>query len=111
MLGHPDHGLPFGQDRLIPIWVATLAVRQKNRTISFRSAAEILEEFDLPKDGPHYRRLVQGFQRIFTSTIFFGTDASVGQHRVWDCHRFHFFDHLRIWCSRTSDEDLVETQA
>ncbi len=22
---HPDFGLPYGQDRLIPIWVATLA--------------------------------------------------------------------------------------
>jgi hypothetical protein len=28
--------------------------------VLFRSAAEILEEFDLPKDGPHYRRLVEG---------------------------------------------------
>ena len=108
VLGHPDYGLPFGQDRLIPIWVATLAVRQKNRTIFFRSAAEILEEFDLPKDGPHYRRLVEGFQRIFASTIYFGTDASAGQHRVWDCQRFHFFDRLRIWCSRNTEDDLVE---
>jgi hypothetical protein len=24
--GHPQFGLPFGQDRLIPIWVATLAL-------------------------------------------------------------------------------------
>jgi hypothetical protein len=30
---HPDFGLPFGQDSLIPIWVATLALQQKNRTI------------------------------------------------------------------------------
>jgi hypothetical protein len=108
VLGHPDYGLPFGQDRLIAIWVATLAVRQKGRTVYFRSAAEILEEFDLPKDGPHYRRLVEGFQRVFTSTIYFGTDSAVGQHHVWDCQRFHFFDRLRIWCSRTAADDLVE---
>ncbi len=38
VVAHPDHGLPFGQDRLIPIWVATLAVRQKSRTVLFRSA-------------------------------------------------------------------------
>jgi hypothetical protein len=95
VLGHPDYGLPFGQDRLIPIWVATLAVRQKYRT-------------ELPKDGLHYRRLIEGFQRIFASTIYFGTDGSAGQHRVWDCQRFHFFDRLRIWCSRTSEDDLVE---
>ncbi|MCL5005258.1 MAG: hypothetical protein M1404_01885 [Acidobacteria bacterium] len=27
IVGHPDFGLPFGQDRLIPNWVATLALR------------------------------------------------------------------------------------
>src|SRR5438105_4162320 len=58
VVGHPDYGLPFGQDRLVPLWVATLAVRQKSRVVYFRSAAQILEEFDLPRDGPHYRRLV-----------------------------------------------------
>jgi hypothetical protein len=86
VIGHPDYGLPFGQDRLVPLWVATLAVRQKSRVVYFRSAAEILEEFDLPRDGPHYRRLVQAFKRIFTSTIYFGTDrhsrASVGPQKV-----------------------------
>ena len=34
----PTLGLPFGQDRLIPLWVATLAVRQKSKTILFRLA-------------------------------------------------------------------------
>lgn len=106
--GHPEYGLPFGQDRLIPIWVATLAVRQRSRMVIFRSAAEILEEFDLPKDGPHCRRLVEGFQRILTSTIYFGTDASFGSKSVWDYQRFHFFDRLRLWCSSSADEDLVE---
>jgi hypothetical protein len=25
--GHPEYGLPFGQDRIVPIFLATLAVR------------------------------------------------------------------------------------
>lgn len=108
ILAHPDYGLPFGQDRLIPIWVATLAVRQKCRTIVFRSAAEILDQFELPKDGPHYRRLVEGFQRIFASTIYFGTDPVAGRTEVWDCSRFHFFDRLRIWSSRVTSDDLTD---
>ena len=49
--GHPKFGLPFGQDRLIPIWVATLALRQKDRFITFKSAAEILDTF-----GPQGRQ-------------------------------------------------------
>jgi hypothetical protein len=108
VVAHPEYGLPFGQDRLIPLWVSTLAVRQKSRTVLFRSAAEILEEFDLPKDGPHYRRLVEGFKRIFTSTIYFGTESGAGRQEVWDSRRFHFFDRMRIWCTRTADEDLIE---
>jgi hypothetical protein len=60
---HPRFGLPYGQDRLIPIRVATLAVLQKSRLVHFESAAQILEFFHLPKDGPHYPRMVEAFQR------------------------------------------------
>jgi hypothetical protein len=41
--GHPQYGLPFGQDRLVPIYLATLAVQQKSPTVRFRSGAEMLE--------------------------------------------------------------------
>lgn len=94
---HPDYGLPFGQDRLIPIWVATLAVQQKAQTIHFHSAAQLLEFFRLPKDGPHYRRLVAGFKRIFSATIFFGTEKAPNGSPLFDASRFHFFDYLRLW--------------
>ena len=105
IVGHPDFGLPFGQDRLIPLWVATLAVRQKSKTILFRSAAEILEEFDLPRDGPHYRRLVDGFKRIFTSTIYFGNQSETNRNQLWDYRRFHFFDRLKVWYARDGFEE------
>ncbi len=72
--GHPRFGLPFGQDRLIPIWVATLALRQGDRVIRFETASQILDTFGLAKDGKTYRRLVEGFKRVFAATIFFGTE-------------------------------------
>jgi Plasmid encoded RepA protein len=109
VIAHPEYGLPFGQDRLIPIWVATLAVRQKSRTVLFDSAAQILEEFDLPRDGPHYKRLVDGFKRLFTSTIYFGTDTTAEPQQVWDCRRFHFFDRLRLWCNRSPEYEIPES--
>ncbi len=92
VVGHPDYGLPFGQDRLIPIWVSTLALRQDNRLIQFNSAAEILETFELPKDGRYYLRLVNGFKRVFGATIFFGTEEERKNHAMFDWARFHFFD-------------------
>ncbi len=88
IVAHPDFGLPFGQDCLIPIWVATLALRQKSRIVRFDSAAQMLEFFCLPKDGRYHRRMVQGFQRIFGSAILFGTEDQPGGDQLG--HRFHF---------------------
>ena len=89
---HYETPVPFGQDRFIPIWVATLALRQKCRTVHFGSAAQMLEFFRFPKDGRYYRRMVQGFQRIFASTIFFGTEEQPAGSRLIDWARCHFFD-------------------
>src|ERR1700724_881871 len=71
--GHPSYGLPWGQDRLIPIFLATLAIRQKSARITFNSAAAMLDTFGMQQGGSQYRRLVNSFQRIFGATIFFGT--------------------------------------
>ena len=105
--GHPDYGLPFGQDRLIPIWVATLALRQQDRFVSFKSAAEILDTFGLHKDGNTYRRLVDGFQRIFGATIFFGTNEERGPASIYDGARFHFFDKMQVWYTKHLDQQQL----
>ena len=100
---HPRFGLPYGQDRLIPIWVTTLAVKHESRAIHFESAAQILEFFRLPKDGPHYRRMVQGFQRVFAATIFFGTDQRPEKAAVIDMARFHSFDRMHLWLNNRKE--------
>jgi hypothetical protein len=92
IIGHPRYGLPFGQDRLIPVWVATLAVLQKSRIVRFASPSQLLDYFELPKNGYHYKRIVQGFQRIFGATIFFGTEEQRQRAVVSNSARFHFFD-------------------
>jgi len=105
VVAHPRFGLPFGQDRLIPIWVATLAVKQKSRTVHFQSAAQLLEFLQLPKDGIHYRRLSQGFERIFAASIFFGTDKDRTRSQCFDVARFHFFDRMALWFNRAEPQD------
>ena len=97
VVGHPAYGVPFGQDRLIPLWVATQSVRYRSRTVEFESAAQILNEWGLPLNGAHYRRLADGFRRVFASTIFFGTSEERVRSEVWDCGRLHFFERMRIW--------------
>jgi hypothetical protein len=95
--GHPQFGLPFGQDRLVPIYLATLAVQQKSQTVRFKSGAEMLETFGMQKGGKEYRRLVGAFERIFGATIFFGTDAMVGKAKMVQRSRFHFLQEAQIW--------------
>jgi hypothetical protein len=97
IVGHPDFGVPFGQDRLVLLWLATRAVRNKSPVVGFESAAEILNEWRLPTNGEYYRRLAAAFKRVFTSTIFFGTRDDRRSGEVWNCNRTHFFDHVHLW--------------
>ena len=59
-------------------------------------APPILDFFRLSPDGHHYRRMVQGFQRIFAATIFFGSGDQPGNNTVVDWARFHFFDDMHL---------------
>jgi hypothetical protein len=108
--GHPSGASQFLQclrmiPMMIPIWIASEAVRRRSREISFSYGAAILAEFGLPPDGPHYRRLIAGFKRIFTSTIFFGTKDEMQTAKVWECSRSLLF---RFWGSRVPRNRSVE---
>src|SRR5471030_528399 len=105
--GHRDYGLPFGQDRVIPIWLATIALRQKSKTVKFRSAAELLDAFGLGKDGKTYSRLVEGFKRVATSKMAFGTDETSGPAAVWEWSNFQFFDYAHLWFGRDPDQQTL----
>jgi hypothetical protein len=100
LAGHPEFGLPFGQDRLILVFLATLTVRQKSPTLRFRSGAEMLEMFGMQKGGKEYRRLVAGIERIFGSTIFFGSEQAAEPSQVFFRARFHFVRETHIWFDR-----------
>jgi hypothetical protein len=89
IVGHPDLGVPFGQDRLVLLWLATAAVRQQSPVVKFGSASEILLEWGMPTNGSHYRRLQDAFRRVFAGTIFFGKKDELREGEVWDCGRGH----------------------
>jgi hypothetical protein len=105
--GHPDFGLPFGQDRLVPIFLATLAVRQRSQTIRFKSAAQMLDVFGMAKGGKEYRRLVAAFERIFGATIFFGTESTRRHARVIQRSRFNFLTEAQIWYNRDPTQEVL----
>jgi hypothetical protein len=108
--GHPDFGVPFGQDRLVPIFLATLAVQQKSQLIRFRTASEMLECFGMHTGGKEYRRLIDAFQRVFGATIFFGTDTLTSRARVVQRARFNFMSEAQIWYSRTPEQQVLSSE-
>ncbi|HWD99240.1 MAG TPA: replication protein RepA [Bryobacteraceae bacterium] len=105
--GHPSYGLPWGQDRPVPIFLATQAIRQKSPQITFESAAAMLDTFGIRQGGSQYRRLVASFQRIFAATIFFGSDYQRERATVVHRARFNFMTEGRIWYSRDPDQQLL----
>jgi len=105
--GHPSYGLPWGQDRLVPIFLATLATRQQTPRITFESAAQMLDTFAMQQGGSQYRRLIGAFQRIFGATIFFGTDSQRERAAVVHQARFNFMSEARIWYSRDPNQKLL----
>ena len=105
--GHPAYGLPWGQDRLVPIFLATLAIKQQSRVIRFRSAAQMLDTFGMQQGGSQYRRLLGAFQRVFGATIFFGTDTQRERATVIHRARFNFMSEARIWYTRQTGQDTL----
>ena len=105
--GHPTYGVPWGQDRLVPIFLATLAIRQQKQIITFRSAAEMLDIFGMQQGGSQYRRLIAAFQRVFGATIFFGTDTQCEKATVTHHARFNFMREARIWYSRDPNQEIL----
>lgn len=103
--GSEEHGLPYGQDRILPIWIATQAIRQQSRTITWDSAADVLRMFGLGRSGEYYNALVERFKRVFCSTIHFGNeDESDGL--LWE--RFHFMDKMKLWFNWNENDELPE---
>jgi hypothetical protein len=78
--GHPSYGLPWGQDRLVPPFLATLAIRQQRKSITFRRAAEMLDTFGMQQGGSRYRCQIVAFQRVFGAQSSSGRTRSSPRH-------------------------------
>jgi hypothetical protein len=102
IVGHPKFGgVPFGQDRLIPIWMATAFVAlgcPEDNTIEFVYIRDILRTFDLPTDGPHYERLWEGLARFATAqfTLAEGCVNRRGKRGI-DLQNFPLLRGCRLW--------------
>ena len=98
IIADPDYGLPFGQDRLIPIWLATAfmaAGTPEDNYIWFRSMNDILRTFHIHCSGTDIGRFKERINRIFGSSYLtydrrLNNALEIGE-------RYHLVDKFQIW--------------
>lgn len=89
----PNIGLPYGQDRLIPMYLATRAIKEETRVIAWEHSSEILDLFNLDHSGRSYKRLIDRFKRVFNASIKFETEIDNGAF----CERGRILDKMKLW--------------
>ena len=107
--GDPTLGIPFGQDRLIPIWLASAfqaAGSPAHNRIYFRSASDILRAFEIPIDGHERQLLRERLQRVFSATYQIELkekqkDGSI----VWNAQRYQLITRVCLWFNNDEKEN------
>lgn len=106
LIGDPDVGLPYGQDRLLIIWMATafqLLGCPEDNTIRFRSASDIIRAFyqegqERKPAGTELTRLKERWDRLFGATYLF-QDFSGGKKSSYK-DSFRIIRRARLWFDR-----------
>ena len=112
ILGDPRVGLPFGQDRLVGIFLATafqMLGRPENNILSFKTPADILRLFRLARDqkweswapgGKELRQLRQSCARTIAATFLatqklWSPELGSGEGKI----RYQLMRRYRLWFS------------
>lgn len=110
MVSSPSCGLPYGQDRLVTIWLVTAFQAMgcpPDNLIRFRSASDIVRTFlrdDQFRDpsGQEIKRLRERFERLFRTTFFF-SDTSQKRHLASDS--FRLIRRMSLWFDENAPQE------
>jgi hypothetical protein len=102
IFGDPEFGgIPYGQDRLVLIWVASAFVHlgcPENNTIEFLYLRDVLRTFGIATDGRNYQRIKEGFFRVgnahFAVTEEFTTRRG---KKGYDCEKLPMLRGCKLW--------------
>ena len=106
LAAHPKYGLPWGQDRLIPIWLATKAKITDSPEIRFDNASEILRLFGLQDDGRTYNRIHDAFLRVFFTSMYWGTEEQHKRAKATYVDRLTIIDKMTLWRLKPGQQQL-----
>ena len=80
---NPDIPLPYGKDRAVLAWVQSKALKQGNPTITWSSAKEFFDAFELSTAGYQYKSFKETWRRlanaVFTITMEGDDIGEMGQ--------------------------------
>jgi len=105
----PDFGVPWGQDRLLPLWLATAYKRvgqPPDGKIVFRAAIDILRAFEQPETGPAFAALKERLRRYVRSNFILIDERpkkdkdNREQERVEET-RYNLVDKMCVWFNRS----------
>jgi hypothetical protein len=107
--GDPELGIPYGQDRLIPIWLASAfqaSGKPAHNRIYFRSASDILRAFEIPIDGHEMQLLKERLQRVFKATyaVEYKQKQKDGS-TVWVAKRYQLITAVKLWFDKKEGEN------
>lgn len=96
ILGHPDHGVPHGQDTLVVLYLAYEARRQGSRKIKVNFYRDFMRMFEMnANSGWKYRLVVQSLQRIRHAKYSWEIEGEPG--RESGLH-FLYIDEYDLYC-------------
>jgi len=101
LIGDEKVGLPYGQDRLLILWMATAFQKlgcPEDNTIRFRSASDVVRAFyhrgqEREPAGTERTRIKERFERLFYTTYFFEDKRK----RYSDRESFRLIRRTRLW--------------
>jgi hypothetical protein len=96
ILGHPDYGIPHGQDTLVILYLAYEARRQGSRKIKVNFYRDFMRMFEMnPNDGRKYRLVVQSLQRIRNAKYSWEVEGETGREKGL---HFLYIDEYDLYC-------------
>lgn len=101
IMGHPDYGVPFGQDILIILFLAIEARRQGSRKIKVDFYRKFTEMFEMnANDGRKYRLIIDSLNRIRFSKYSWEVK---GENRQTALH-YMYVEELDLYCNPKDPE-------
>lgn len=115
ILAAPEFGIPFGQDRLLPIWLATaytIVGKPEDGIIRFQCVKDILRAFGLGTGGSKHAALSASIDRLMHATLFVYDErqpTSVPDAERKAIRRYNLIDAYVLWGDKSSKQPNQHT--